>query len=965
MSKSFLSYVASDMMAKVGGDLSRTAVVFPNKRASLFLNEQLVGLASRPIWSPSYTTISELFRRHSSRTVADQLKLVCDLHKSFASKTSINETIDHFYGWGQLLLADFDDIDKNLADAGMLFANLTNIHELDDNSYLTEPQRKALKRFFSNFNEGGESELKQRFLRLWQHIGDIYDDFNERLRRQQLAYEGALYREVALDDGIVFPYDHYVFVGFNFLQQVEQRLFKRLKGEGKALFYWDFDRYYMPKEHSQNDEAGYYIAQYLQDFPNELDNSDAEIYDNIGRKKDVAYISAATEHIQACYAGDWLGSGGRVKDGKRTAIVMCDETLLPSVISNIPPETGEVNITTGMPLGLSPVASLLFRLIDAQTVGYSKTSDRFSLRYVSQLLRHPFMNFVSEDSTRLCAELNSERNYHPSREELCADENLAAVFAKMTGSTEEGGQRQNPNAALLRWMMSVLRIIGTNTREAKDPLLHEAVFRAYTLLDRLATLIEAEDLHVDITTLRRLIRQLIDTTAIPFRGEPAVGVQIMGVLETRNIDFDHVLVLSCNEGKMPRGVNDASFIPYSIRKAFGLTTIDHKVAIYSYYFHRLLQRAKDVTLTYNISTENGHTGEMSRFMMQFMVESGHEVSLRQLQAGNRLAAARQEGIVKDAAVMAVLDGIESISPSAINRYLRCPLQFYYNYVAHIKEPEDTDDGEIDNRTFGNIFHKAAQTLYSELGGADGLVGKEAIEIYLKEKDKLPRIVDHAFAEELFKSRNTPKKPEYNGLQIINREVIIGYLNRLLQTDAKQAPLRILALEQRVGDDVEMETSCGRRKISVSGYIDRLDMVGREGQPPVIRVIDYKTGSPAQKSIAAVEEIFQPENIGMKHSDYYLQTFLYADIVSRSAEWNSLGLPVSPALYFIRKSSDDKYNPVLSIGGEAVADIRACTEEFVPLLKQALAEIFEPQRPFLPTGEKQRCQQCPYRQICGR
>jgi hypothetical protein len=271
--KSFLEYVAEDIIRKYGTDLSRTAVVFPNKRASLFLNDHLARLTNgKPLWSPAYITISELFRQQSSLSVADPIKLVCDLHKSFCLHTGSDETLDKFYGWGQLLISDFDDIDKNMADADRVFANLRDIHELDDLSYLTDEQRQLLKHFFSHFTEEHETELKQRFLRLWSHFIDIYHDFNERLSKQGLAYEGALYRSVVtthlspLTTTTPAPspagpssgfsqYDRYLFVGFNLLQKVEQQLFSQLQKEGKAYFYWDFDDYYM-----HNHEAGRYIA---------------------------------------------------------------------------------------------------------------------------------------------------------------------------------------------------------------------------------------------------------------------------------------------------------------------------------------------------------------------------------------------------------------------------------------------------------------------------------------------------------------------------------------------------------------------------------------------------------------------------------------------------------------------------------------------------------------------------------
>ena len=275
--KTFLEYVAEDIINKYGHDLSRIAIVFPNKRASLFINEYLARRAGRPVWSPSYITISDLFRSLSPLTIADPIKLVCDLHQSFVSCTGIDESLDRFYGWGQLLLSDFDDIDKNMADADRVFANLRDIHELDDITYLTDEQRTIIQQFFSNFSEDHNSELKERFLKLWSHFADIYHDFNKRLTSQGLAYEGLLYRNVVehLEESFdtqLIP-DRYLFVGFNLLHKTEQRLFKHMRQEGKAFFYWDFDHYYM-----QQQEAGYYISQYLSDFPNELDIQNDTIY---------------------------------------------------------------------------------------------------------------------------------------------------------------------------------------------------------------------------------------------------------------------------------------------------------------------------------------------------------------------------------------------------------------------------------------------------------------------------------------------------------------------------------------------------------------------------------------------------------------------------------------------------------------------------------------------------------------
>ena len=955
MRKTFLEYVAEDLLKKYGIDLSRITLVFPNKRASLFLNEHLARMADGPLWSPVYTTISQLFRDRSERVVADNIKLVCDLYRIYVQCTGTTETLDHFYGWGMLMLSDFDDIDKNLADATDVFRNLSNIHELDDVSYLSEEQREVLKRFFNNFSDDYNTELKNRFLQLWQNFGNIYNSFNDHLQEEGLAYEGALYREVVNNDLATYDADTYIFVGFNMLQKVEQKLFTLLAKAGKAKFYWDFDRYYME---GANNEAGYYIRQYLEAFPNELFNRDDEIYNNFRTEKVLRFISASTETIQGRFVGHWLQNEDFVRAGRKTAVVLCDENLLQTVVHSLPSEVENVNITTGFPLAQSPVFSFVNALINLQTIGYTKSAERYRLQYVRAVLRHPYSLFLSDNCTEQLRALEEHHTYYPSRQEMAVDEGLTLIFANL----EEGvADVQTYHAKLVDWILSMLKTVGKSTQETDDHLMKEAIYRMYTLFNRLHELIVSGDLSVDLITLLRLLTQLVQSTTIPFHGEPAIGLQVMGVLETRNIDFDNVLLLSCNEGNMPKGVNDASFIPYAIRKAHSLTTIDHKVAIYSYYFHRLLQRAQNITILYNNATEDGHTGEMSRFMLQMLVESGHKIERLSLQAGQMPNVLQPHAVEKTDSIMQQLMKLDKLSPTAINRYLRCQLLFFYNTVAGLKESdEETDD--IDNRTFGNIFHKGSQLIYEQLMDANFTVSENAIKDFLADKSALLRIVDRTFNEELFKVANANQHPQYNGLQLINRGVIISYLKKLLQMDLSLTPFRILAMEKPVEQEVVFNVDGKAHTLTIGGYVDRLDEV-EEGNGKVIRVVDYKTGRKPQTAVAAFEDIFSGDKVTKNHADYYLQTFLYAAIVRDSLKWNKQKLPVSPALLFIQQASAEENDPVLRVGKERINDIAVYHNDFWAHVKALLSEIFNKERAFMPTKDRERCTRCPYRQVC--
>ena len=952
MNKTFLEYVAEDIIGKYGTDLSRIAVVFPNKRAALFLNEHLARIAGQPVWSPAYITISDLFRQHTDLKPADPIKLICDIHKSFTKCTGIDETLDHFYGWGQLLLADFDDIDKNMADADSIFCNLKDIHELDDISYLDDEQKEMLKRFFANFSDDIDSELKKRFLSLWSHFGDIYHDYNRRLTEQGIGYEGAIYRKVASEETLHLKYDKYLFVGFNLIQKVERVLFSRLMKEGKAKFYWDFDEYYMPTARAQqsasvpNNTASF--AAYLTDFPNELDNTDRDIYANMRRPKRIRFISSPTENAQARFAANWLLENDRYKAGRKTAVVMCDESILLPIMHSLPPEADKVNITSGFPLAMTPVASLVMLLFDLYTLGLRKKGTAFNPHYLKKLMAHPYARHLQEVHLK---EMN--------------DVHLKGVHLSQVHQEEV---HQEGIAALLHHIATLVKQVGIATKQEGDALTQESVFRMFTILNRLAALADSGDLLVDNTTLRRLVSQLVGAASIPFHGEPVIGVQIMGVLETRNIDFDNVLLLSCNEGNMPKGVNDSSFIPYSIRKAHGLTTIDNKVAIYSYYFHRLLQRAGDITIAYNNSTDNGHTGEMSRFMLQLLVESGQKIDHYSLTAKNQPTPLMPKAIEKDETALSKLEEMSRLSPSAINTYIRCKLAFYYQYIAHIKEP-DSDPETIDNRMFGNIFHRAAYLIYKDITDHSPVIEKAHIQAYLSNRKLLASVVDRAFEEEECKTNN--------GLQIINREVIIEYVTKLLKIDQQLCPFSILAMEEeaKVYTQLSFTIPSGGALVSsapdkhysltIGGIIDRLDAItDKQTGKRRIRVVDYKTGNKPSSAIKSIEEVFDPKNIASKHSNYFLQAILYSLIVSRSKEWNAANDAVSPALLFIKQAATNDYDPTLCIDKHPISDVTVYEEEFLTKLKETVADMYSPNTAFTPTDDRKKCELCPYRMLCG-
>lgn len=958
--ESFLKLVAADLYKHTEGNLAHTAVVFPNKRAGLFFNEYLAQESDSPIWSPAYVSISELFRSLSPWEVGDPVKLVCELYKIFRRETQSTETLDDFYFWGEMLISDFDDADKNKVDTDKLFSNLQDLRNImDDYTFIDDEQEEAIRQFFQNFSIERRTALKERFISLWNVLGNIYKGFRESLASQNIAYEGMMYRHVIEHlDVDKLPYEKYVFVGFNVLSKVEHTLFTQLKDVGKAVFYWDYDEFYM-KENRQavTHEAGEFIRRNLRDFPSPLSG---ELFKNLSKPKEVHYIASSTENAQARYLPQWIRNNLTTPE-KETAVVLCNEALLQPVLHSLPAEVKHVNITMGFPLSQTPVYSFLIALLELHTHGFNFKSGRYTFQSVVTLLKHPYTRQLTGQAELLEKELTRNNRFYPLPGELGKDEFLTRLFTPLSGNL-------NLCIRLSETLQQVAGIYQANTSGTEDTdafnqLYRESLFKAYTTINRFRTLIEEDELTVQSETFRRLLVKVLSATNIPFHGEPAIGMQVMGVLETRNLDFRHLVLLSVNEGQLPKSGGDSSFIPYNLRKAFGMTTIEHKIAVYAYYFYRLLQRAERITLMYNTSSDGLNRGEWSRFMLQFLIEWPHPITRQFLEAGQSPQGTSPITVEKTPDVMRRMQSLFDVranpkakfSPSALNYYLDCPLKFYYRYVAGLSAPDEVS-AEIDSATFGSIFHYAAEHIYKDLTTHGKVINKEALETLLRNEVKLQDYVDTAFKKLFF---NVPQneKPEYNGVQLINSAVIARYLKQLLQNDLRYAPFTFIASEMEVDEPIDIQTPKGVIKSRIGGIIDRMD--SKDG---TLRIVDYKTGGDADTP-PHVESLFIPDK---KRSNYVFQTFLYAAIMCRKQPT----MKIAPALLYIHRAATETYSPVIQMGEsrkpkEAVEDFSKYEKEYRERLQGLLEEIFNPEKSFTQTEIIEKCTYCDFKALCKR
>lgn len=958
--ESFLKLVAADLYKHTKGNLAHTTVVFPNKRAGLFFNEYLAQESDSPIWSPAYVSISELFRSLSPWEVGDPVKLVCELYKIFRRETQSTETLDDFYFWGEMLISDFDDADKNKVDTDKLFSNLQDLRNImDDYTFIDDEQEEAIRQFFQNFSIERRTALKERFISLWDVLGNIYKGFRESLASQNIAYEGMMYRHVIEHlDVDKLPYEKYVFVGFNVLNKVEHTLFTQLKDAGKAVFYWDYDEFYM-KENRQavTHEAGEFIRRNLRDFPSPLSG---ELFKNLSKPKEVHYIASSTENAQARYLPQWIRNNLTTPE-KETAVVLCNEALLQPVLHSLPAEIKHVNITMGFPLSQTPVYSFLIALLELHTHGFNFKSGRYTFQSVVTLLKHPYTRQLTGQAELLEKELTRNNRFYPLPGELGKDEFLTRLFTPLSGNL-------NLCIRLSETLQQVAGIYQANTSGTEDTdafnqLYRESLFKAYTTINRFRTLIEEDELTVQSETFRRLLVKVLSATNIPFHGEPAIGMQVMGVLETRNLDFRHLVLLSVNEGQLPKSGGDSSFIPYNLRKAFGMTTIEHKIAVYAYYFYRLLQRAERITLMYNTSSDGLNRGEWSRFMLQFLIEWPHPITRQFLEAGQSPQGTSPITVEKTPDVMRRMQSLFDVranpkakfSPSALNYYLDCPLKFYYRYVAGLSAPDEVS-AEIDSATFGSIFHYAAEHIYKDLTTHGKVINKEALETLLRNEVKLQDYVDTAFKKLFF---NVPQneKPEYNGVQLINSAVIARYLKQLLQNDLRYAPFTFIASEMEVDEPIDIQTPKGVIKSRIGGIIDRMD--SKDG---TLRIVDYKTGGDADTP-PHVESLFIPDK---KRSNYVFQTFLYAAIMCRKQPT----MKIAPALLYIHRAATETYSPVIQMGEprkpkEAVEDFSKYEKEYRERLQGLLEEIFNPEKSFTQTEIIEKCTYCDFKALCKR
>lgn len=940
----FLKEIATFLLDPAKYDLSKTCVVFPNKRARLYLARYLGELTPKPVWAPRYMTINELMESMSGWIYADRLTQLFELFRVYARLTGSKESFDSFTQYGEPLLADFDEIDKYLAEARDLFSNLEGLKAMEGRfGYLSEEQVAAIRRFWSTF-EPEPSAGQKSFVSLWNILEPLYEGFREGLSAKGLAYEGMAYRKVvemlsAKESGLRFPYEKYLFVGFNALNRCEERLFRYLKNTGRAEFYWDYDSWYINNEIH---EAGFFIRQNLKEFPPTREINHENL---ISKDKQIYFLSVPSNAGQARSIPMVFDMLGIDSNPLHTALVLADENLLIPVMYAIPGTVKDLNITMGYPVAGSSVFSLVDTLVSLDRNRRSSAGvDSWYYRDVLALLGNPLLKGRFEDE------------YYRIREQVAKHQTIYLGYSDIF---REGQGIPLPVEAddACNYLLGVTEDLVRQSVEQKgDRVQQEILYQLFLFLTRLNDLIREQDFSPDRDTLFRFVKRMLKTLHIPFSGEPLSGLQLLGILETRTLDFDNVIILSMNEGVMPRTTGMNSFIPHGLRFGFGLPVSGHQDSIYAYYFYRLIQRASKVVLVYDSSTGGLRTGERSRFLHQLDYELPVPIiNLKPSFGIERLTipAIRVEknGQVATALTRYTGENKTPLSPSAINEYLNCSLRFYFHHLAGLPQPEEVAE-EIDARLFGILLHKAMQILYGKFGTAT--VSADELKSLLGPGAWAEQSVDMAFNEVL--SGGTPgHDPKMEGFGLIVRQVITAYVKNLVKADMAAAPLTLLGVEKQVKVPVTVDTPEGPCTLEIGGIIDRIDMVGGKS-----RIVDYKTGS-VKDGFRNVAALF--DNGDQARNDAVFQVFVYAMVFGKVTGEAS----IMPSLCFVRGSHADDFAYSIRFGEkkQSLQDYMEVKEEFETLLMDTLTTLFDSRIPFVQTTRSLTCQNCPYAMICGK
>lgn len=952
---SFLKNTAREILDS-GVELQQLRIVLPNRRAGLFFTQHLGTLITEPTWLPEVKTIEDIFYELAGNRPADDLSLIFELYKVYSAMNTEAESFDRFYFWAEMILKDFNDVDQFMADADKLYHHLSEIKEIEsDLSFLTESQIQLIKQFWSSFVRQDRGH-QEKFLKFWQLLSPLYSSFQGSLAVSGLAYAGMLYRKVAENlASIPQPEKTHYFVGFNAFTGAEEALIKHYLTEFDAKIFWDLDAYYLE---DKVQEAGLFFREYQKDavfgptFPKEIPT---QIED---RKAKIKTYATPLKTNQANLVGAILEEIPAGEAWEETVVILPDEQMLFPVLHTLPPQVDKVNVTMGYPVKNAPVYSFLEAVLEMQRdIKQEEGQLSFYHTPVKNLLRSIYLKNVDEVfAEKLIAEMQGLNQIYVPQKKLHAGGPLyRLIFQRLS------------NDSLFDYLSNLMEALADRLKD--EPLQRTYLYQCFKQLTRLREIFDGQDIQsIDREFFIRLFRQIFREVKLPFEGEPLQGLQLMGVLESRNLDFKRVIICTMNEDSFPPSTGLNSMIPFNIRKAFGLPVQEQNDSIYAYTFYRLLHSAEEVHLIYTTASDQGKAGEKSRYLQQMDVELGRKMEEEVVFIPIYQKATEAISIEKTDEVLALMDRYlwdengssqTSFSPSALSVFLDCRLKFYLQYLANIKEKDEVSE-EIDAAVFGNLAHLSMELLYQNFAKRKNraILEKEDFE-ELKQKWVFPAI-EQAIRSHYHLEGEADTK--LNGQMAIARDVLQKYLLQVLKVDHASAPFRLISLEKekQYTAGLNINTPSGSKTVALKGIIDRVDE-----QNGSVRLIDYKSGMD-NKTFPDVASLFDRDH--KSRNKAAMQTMFYGLIYQATHPENSL--PLKPAIFNLREMFGEDFDPYLQQklprkSGVEVEDYREFEVEYKQGLQTLLEELYDPSVPFDQTEDLTKCGYCPYKEICGR
>jgi len=822
MQQTFLEYVLDDLQNKQLNFIDCTFVL-PSKRSGTFLKKHISNRLEKNIFSPEIISIQEFIGGLSDLKQASNIDLLLLLFEVYKS-SNIEDSDDFaaFINWGQTLLQDFNEIDGYLIPASDILNYLSAIKEI--NHWSTSKDK---------------SELIENYLQLWKNLGTIYNTFYTALLEQKKGYQGLIQREAVKalknESNPKIRSNPIIFIGFNALNAAESTIIEHCLAQGNTHIYWDIDAYFL---NDNVQDAGLFIRNYQNNWPYYKHGQKINSQNNFLKPKNITITGVPKNISQTKYVGQLLKKLGETKeiDLTKTALVLADETLLNPMLNAVPSSIPEVNITMGMPLDKTVLYSFFISYLEL----HLNVSDQgWFFKRVLELLSNPYtLTLSGEDqgnfAQKLSKDIKEGNLLYINKEALLkypkAEDLLTLIF-------------HSGKISPIDWINNCLGLIERLKniyQNEKNALELEYLYRFYTLFNQLGQYLDQVDFVGELRSIKNLFKQLANMESLDFIGQPLTGFQIMGMLESRNLDFDTVIITSVNEGILPSGKSNNSFIPFDVKRDYGLPTYKEKDAIYVYHFYRLIQRAKNIYITYNTEPDVLEGGEKSRLISQLLTDKNLIPHIAHTIATPKISIEAKPLIQmeKDSRFMDDLMAFteKGFSPTSLTNYIRNPIDFYTRNILKINDLDEVEENIAAN-TFGTIIHDSLEQLYKPL------INQFLTEEHIKSlKEKVPEVVQHHFTQ------NLSGVDVSKGKFLLVYNVILKYLHNFLDDELRQLKrheIKILALEERYEEIITVPGV--DFPITLKGTLDRVDQF--DG---TVRIIDYKTGKVEPKNVKVTD-----------------------------------------------------------------------------------------------------------------